>query len=159
MSEPLIATPSQTVGPFFHFGLTSQPNDRLVDRLPAGEQISLVITVTDGDVKPVGDAVIELSQAGAFGRMPTGEDGTCEFQTTRPTSHINVCLFARGLLRQLHTRIYFPDGGGLAQDPVLALVPANRRPTLMAVADPESPTTWRFQIRLQGLEETVFFDV
>ena len=77
----------------------------------------------------------------------------------RPASHINVCLFARGLLRQLHTRIYSPDGDGLAQDPVLALVPANRRSTLMAVADPESPTTWRFQIRLQGLEETVFFDV
>ena len=157
--EPLVATPSQTVGPFFHFGLTAQPNGRLVDRLPAGEPISLVIEVTDGDGKPVADAVLELTQSGAFGRMPTGEDGTCEFQTVRPASHINVCLFARGLLRQLHTRIYFAGEAAVAGDAVLALVPESRRSTLMAIVDAERPATWRFHVRLQGAQETVFFDV
>jgi protocatechuate 3,4-dioxygenase alpha subunit len=156
---PLVATASQTVGPFFHFGLTSRPNGRLVDRLPAGEQISLVIKVTDGDGAPVADAMVELSQSGTFGRMPTGEDGTCEFQTVQPASHIQVCLFARGLLRQLHTRIYFAGDPALAADPVLALTPEHRRATLVARPDAERRGTWRFDMRLQGVQETVFFDV
>ena len=161
MSEgaPLIGTPSQTVGPFFHFGLTANPNGRLVDRLPPGQQISLVITVTDGDQKPVADAVVELSQSGVFGRMPTGEDGSCEFRTVIPDSPITVCLFARGLLRQLHTRIYFPGDAALGQDRVLALVPEHRRRTLMAGVDSADASVWRFTIRLQGRDETVFFDM
>jgi protocatechuate 3,4-dioxygenase alpha subunit len=158
-NEPLLATASQTVGPFFHIGLTAKQNGRMVDRLPPGEPISLVITVLDGDGKPVTDALIELCQAGAFGRMPTGEDGSCEFQTVRPASHVAVCLFARGLLRHLHTRIYFPRDRTLAHDPALALVPEHRRATLMAIADPERPATWRFHVRLQGAQETVFFDL
>jgi protocatechuate 3,4-dioxygenase, alpha subunit len=156
---PLIATPSQTVGPFFHFGLTAKPNGRLVDRLPAGEQISLAVAVTDGDRKPVTDAVVEICQAGVFGRMPTGEDGTCEFQTIRPTSPVSVCLFARGLLRQLHTRIYFPGEPGLPHDEVLALVPESRRATLLATVDSANRSIWRFPIRMQGVDETVFFDM
>jgi protocatechuate 3,4-dioxygenase alpha subunit len=157
--EPLIATPSQTVGPFFHFGLTSKPNGRLVDRLPEGEQVSLIIKVTDGDGTPVADAVLELCQSGVFGRMPTGADGTCAFLTVRPKTHITVCLFARGLLRHLHTRIYFAGDPAVASDPVLALVPGDRRATLLAVADADRPATWRFHVRLQGPQETVFFDV
>lgn len=158
-TEPLIATPSQTVGPFFHFGLTGNPNGRMVDRLPAGAPISLVISVTDGDQKPVADAVLELCQDGVFGRMPTGENGTSEFLTTRPASHVSVCIFARGLLRQLHTRIYFPADAGLPHDQVLALVPEHRRHTLMASADPHDASIWRFHIRMQGSDETVFFDM
>jgi protocatechuate 3,4-dioxygenase alpha subunit len=157
--EPLVATPSQTVGPFFHFGLTEKPMGRLVDRLPPGAQITVVITVTDGDQQPVADAVIELSQDGVFGRMHTGPDGTCEFLTVRPASHVTVCLFARGLLRQLHTRIYFPGDGAAPRDDVLALIPEHRRRTLMASADPADPSIWRFHIRMQGHEETVFFDL
>ena len=159
MSEPLIATPSQTVGPFFHFGLTEKPVGRLVDRLPRGEEISLVITVTDGDQQPVADAMIELCQDGVFGRMPTGADGTCEFLTVRPASPISVCLFARGLLRQVHTRIYFPGDTGFPHDDVLALVPEHRRRTLMASQDSTGAPIWRFHIRMQGREETVFFDL
>jgi protocatechuate 3,4-dioxygenase, alpha subunit len=156
---PLVATASQTVGPFFHLGLTPKPYGRLVDRLPAGDQISLVIRVTDGDGKPVTDAMLELCQSGVFGRMPTGDDGRCEFQTVRPASPVSVCLFARGLLRQLHTRIYFAGDPALAHDPVLALVPEGRRATLIAVPDGEGRARWRFDVRLQGAQETVFFDV
>lgn len=167
--DALIATASQTVGPFFHFGLTPQPNGRLVDRLPAGEPITLVIRVTDGDGQPVGDAAVEVMQDGVFGRMPTSEDGTCTFETVRASGadpntaspqarHIYVCLFARGLLRHLHTRIYFAGDPAIDRDPVLALVPEHRRATLLAHPDAARPGVWVFELRLQGEGETVFFD-
>lgn len=164
--DPLVATGSQTVGPFFHFGLTAQPHGRMIDRFAqGGEAIRLRIRVVDGDGAPVSDAMIELSQAGVFGRLPTTADGSCEFETMRPRAsqdevapHINVCLFARGLLRQLHTRIYFEGDAALTSDPVMALVPEERRPTLMARPDPAAANAWTFDIRLQGSDETVFFD-
>jgi protocatechuate 3,4-dioxygenase alpha subunit len=161
------ATGSQTVGPFFHFGLTPKPNGRLVDRLSGGEAITLVIRVTDGDGAPLNDAVVEVVQEGVLGRMPTGEDGTCVFETIRPrvsasepantSPHLFVCLFARGLLRHLHTRIYFAGDPVLERDPVLALVPQDRRQTLLARADDAAGRRWTFDLRLQGAGETVFF--
>src|SRR6266516_876911 len=114
-AEAPVATPSQTVGPFFHFALTAEARSQMAGPLD-GDRIQLLIAVTDGDGCAVPDAVIELWQPGgavsAFGRMPTGEDGVCAFETVRPARsadasgppqapHINVCLFARGLLRQL----------------------------------------------------------
>jgi protocatechuate 3,4-dioxygenase, alpha subunit len=161
------ATASQTVGPFFHFGLTPKPDGRLVDRLGGGEAITLVIRVTDGDGNPLNDALVEVVQDGVFGRMPTDEDGTCVFETIRPrvssnesrniSPHLFVCLFARGLLRQLHTRIYFAGDPALDRDPVLALVPHDRRQTLLARPDPGDGRRWTFDLRLQGADETVFF--
>ena len=166
--EPLIATASQTVGPFFHFGLTQVPHGSLIDRLPGGDPVSLVIRVTDGAGELVTDAMIELVQAGVFGRQPTGDDGTCEFRiahlgtiATAPSGgapHLHLVLFARGLLRHIHTRIYFAGDPLLDTDPVLALVPVARRQTLLAVPDPVNPRTWTFDLRLQGPQETVFFD-
>jgi protocatechuate 3,4-dioxygenase alpha subunit len=107
---------------------------------------------------------------GGFGRMGTSEDGTCEFETVKPgripgpngtyqAPHVNVAVFARGMLRQLYTRIYFAGDPTNEQDPVLALVPRERRESLMAQPDPARNGTWRFDIRLQGENETVFFDV
>jgi len=165
--ETLVATASQTVGPFFEFALAAGRDGRMRGRLPAGEAIRLRITVTDGDGQGVTDAMIELSQSGAFGRMATDGDGACEFETVRPisargssaASHVAVYVFARGLLRQLHTRIYFADDAALPSDPVLALVPGDRRETLLAHPDPQHPGRWRFDLRLQGPGETVFFDV
>ena len=168
--ETLVATSSQTVGPFFHFGLTPAPNGRMIDRLHArGEAVTLVIRLTDGAGEPVPDAMIELLQAGAFGRMPTDENGVCQFETVRPgsveslgptaqTPHIFACVFARGLLRQLHTRIYFAGDPGIEADPVLAQVPEARRRTLIATPDPGGSGRWIFDLRLQGERETVFFD-
>lgn len=172
--EVVVATPSQTVGPFFHFALTANPIGRMTDRFSGGEPIRLLFRVTDGDGQLVTDAIVELWQtdgaSSVFGRLPTGEDGTCEFETVRPKSgaggsgvlqapHVNVCLLARGLLRQLHTRVYFAGDPALDQDPVLALVPADRRNTLLAHPDSERPGRWVFDVRLQGARETVFFDV
>jgi protocatechuate 3,4-dioxygenase alpha subunit len=87
--------------------------------------------------------------------------------------HVNVCVLSRGLLRQIYTRIYFAGDAELAADPILALVPADRRHTLLArpfdklrvvrslVEGPATgdPATWEFTIRLQGDDETVFFDL
>jgi protocatechuate 3,4-dioxygenase alpha subunit len=73
--------------------------------------------------------------------------------------HINVLVFARGLLKHLHTRVYFAGDPANSQDPVLALVPEKRRATLMARRSDADPAAWSFDIILQGDRETVFFDV
>jgi len=73
--------------------------------------------------------------------------------------HINVTVFARGLLKHLCTRVYFADEPANPEDAVLALVPEKRRETLMARLNPQLPNTWCLEIRLQGECETVFFDV
>ena len=102
-----------------------------------------------------------------FGRAATDEHGCFRFYTIKPGSvpgpgnllqapHINVSIFARGLLKRLVTRIYFPDDS-LNADPVLNNVAAERRSTLVAQID--QPGILRFDIVLQGEHETVFFDV
>jgi len=184
MSAPFpIATPSQTVGPFFSFGLTTDHRLGIVATANApGEHIRLTIRVWDGDDVPVSDAMIELSQADhaglfataphfrGFGRLGTAADGAATFDTVRPGSqsdpsapreaaHVNLCVFMRGLLRQVYTRAYFLGDPLLAEDPVLALVPSERRQTLMAKPMTHDDSAWAFDIHLQGEHETVFFDV
>jgi protocatechuate 3,4-dioxygenase alpha subunit len=105
-----------------------------------------------------------------FGRCPTGPDGTYRIVTLRPAAlpsgdgqteapHLDVSVFARGLLDRVVTRIYFPDEEAAnAADPVLSALPEPaRRDTLIAAAD--GAGRFRFDIRLQGESETVFFDV
>jgi protocatechuate 3,4-dioxygenase, alpha subunit len=193
--ERLIATPSQTVGPFFYFGLVHHgARGTMAGPGTRGEQIRLHIRVTDGDEVPVPDAIIELWQADAdgryvrpddptrpglfgdtpdfigYGRQPTSMDGRCVFETIRPgligdasgrfqAAHIDVCVFARGLLRQIYTRIYFAGDNRLRDDVVLANVAEERRPTLLATPLADTPGAWSFDIRLQGTNETVFFDL
>ncbi|MEO8661072.1 MAG: protocatechuate 3,4-dioxygenase subunit alpha [Bryobacteraceae bacterium] len=165
----MIPTSSQTVGPFFNFGLTTNAK---LGRIPLeGDPIRLEFLVLDGDGLPTpGDSMIELWQASAaghydrgFGRLETDAKGVCVFETVKPGSigeghapHICVTIFARGLLRHLSTRVYFEGEPLNERDTVLALVPEARRATLLArrVED-----TWHVVIRLQGDEETVFFDV
>jgi protocatechuate 3,4-dioxygenase alpha subunit len=155
-----MTTPSQTIGPFFHLCLTPQTDLGSLK----GERIRLVCQILDGDGMPVNDAMIEIWQAdaagehGGFGRQCTNEDGKCEFQTVK-AGHVNVMIFARGLLKQLFTRIYFEGESSNASDPVLALVPEDRRGTLMARPNPEDSNLWTFEIRLCADSETVFFDV
>jgi protocatechuate 3,4-dioxygenase alpha subunit len=182
----LIASASQTVGPFFHFGPGDHPQlGSLVTPGTQGERIRVLVRVLDGDLVPVPDALIEIWQADAggrhaapassaprtdvfhgFGRLPTAADGTCLFETIRPgpvgaseAAHINLCVFMRGLLRHIYTRLYFAGDPDLATDPVLALVPDGRRATLVARPDPSDSGLWTFEIRLQGDQETVFFDL
>lgn len=181
---PSTRTPSQTVGPFFDFSLT--PDTTYGRVFPdSASRLSLAVRVMDGAGDPVPDAIVEIWQAcdvpggdAGFGRLGTREDGSCEFDTVRPfdpsegAAHINICLFARGLLRHLHTRLYFADDPRVASDPVLALVPAARRATLIAERrsagspdgspDPagnDARPVYAFDIHLQGPRETVFFDV
>ncbi|HJZ33430.1 MAG TPA: protocatechuate 3,4-dioxygenase subunit alpha [Hyphomicrobiaceae bacterium] len=104
-----------------------------------------------------------------FGRAATDAAGQFHFATVKPGAvpapggglqapHINVGIFARGLLKRLFTRIYFAGEALNAGDPILALVPEDRRHTLMAQPDTTHPGRFRFDIRLQGADETVFFD-
>jgi len=176
----LIPTPSQTVGPFFSLALTANPCLGILTRDGAeGERIRLTFRVLDGDGAPTAcDSMIELWQADArgryadadpnfsgFGRMETDSNGGCVFETVKPgpvgtqAPHINVMIFARGLLKHLHTRVYFEGEAANADDSVLALVPEERRETLMARPAEGQSTTWCIEIRLQGEKETVFFDV
>jgi protocatechuate 3,4-dioxygenase alpha subunit len=187
--QPLIASSSQTVGPFFHVGPGASDRCGVIagPDVP-GERIRLCIRVLDGDDAPVPDAMIELRQTDAsgrytqppasrdepppaftgFGRLSTTEDGVCCFDTIRPgppvgstppeAAHIVVCLFMRGLLRHLYTRVYFDADPALDRDPVLSLVPADRRETLVARRS-EEHGTWDWAVRLQGDHETVFFDL
>ncbi len=106
-----------------------------------------------------------------FGRAATGADGRFRLLTVKPGSlpgsdnvlqapHINVSVFARGLLNRLVTRIYFPDEPLNATDPVLNSIPAARRATLIARRPGAgSENVLRFDVILQGKDETVFFDI
>ena len=150
-SEP---TPSQTVGPFFAFGL---PFDGGGDVVPPGTAgaISLHGTVRDGAGAPVPDALLEFWQAGpdgrlptrggslardgrsftGFARVPTDRAGDYSVRTLRPAAvagspdapHLAVTVFARGLLHHLFTRVYLPNHADAnATDPLLASLPAER---------------------------------
>jgi protocatechuate 3,4-dioxygenase, alpha subunit len=102
-----------------------------------------------------------------FGRVPTNAAGAFRITTIKPgpvpapgggmqAPHINVLIFMRGMLRELRTRLYFPDEPANASDPVLARVPAQRRGTL--IATPRGSDTLGWNVVLQGPDETVFFD-
>jgi protocatechuate 3,4-dioxygenase alpha subunit len=181
----LIPTASQTVGPFFNFALTANRALGVLARDGAeGQRIRLQFRVVDGDGVPTpGDSMIELWQSDArgryaecdpnfqgFGRLETDSAGECVFETLKPgpvpdrqggmqSPHIDVAVFARGLLKQLYTRVYFEGEPANAHDPVLALVPAARRATLLARPVAGQPDAWFLEIRLQGEGETVFFDL
>lgn len=184
----LQATTSQTVGPFLHIGLTWLMNDRLAGPEVKGERVTISGRVLDGDGQAVTDALLEIWQANAygkyahpedtqdkplepgfrgFGRVATDQDGAFRFTTIKPgrvpgpggreqAPHLLVLIFMRGLLKHLVTRLYFPDEPSTAQDPVLERVPQERRHTLIARQVGKGALEWR--IRLQGADETVFFD-
>ena len=168
-------TPSQTIGPFLSVGLVAD-GDSYVVGADDPDGLWLRGVVRDGDGAVVQDALIETWQAdpsgaygGAFrgfGRCPTDDEGRYAIRTRKPGSapapsggvqapHIAVTVFARGLLHRVVTRIYFADEPEANDaDPVLSTVSADRRDTLLA-----EPTAdgYRFDIRLQGTHETVFF--
>jgi protocatechuate 3,4-dioxygenase alpha subunit len=117
-----------------------------------------------------GPAPLDQSFLG-FGRAGTAEDGSYWFETIKPgcvpfdgermqAPHICVTVFARGLLNHLVTRLYFEDEPTNALDPVLQLVPEDRRVTLLARRQQDGTmAVYRFDIILQGSGETAFFNV
>ena len=174
------ATASQTIGPFWH--PLEDPDWADLTRFGVeGERIVLCGTVTDGDGTAVTDACVEIWQADppagdrftGFGRAASDVDGRFRFVTVRPgplpglgnqlqAPHVAVTILARGLLKALHTRLYFAGDPRNDADPVLSLLddPA-RRATLVAVPEgtADGMPRWRLDIRLQGERETVFLDV
>lgn len=105
-----------------------------------------------------------------FGRQATDQNGVCSFETIKPgrvpgpkgtqqAPHLAVSVFSRGMLNRLPTRIYFAGDPANEQDPILALVPKERRVTLLARPVEGERGAWQFTIRLGGADETVFFDV
>ena len=169
--SPLPATPSQTVGPFFHDCLLRVDRCESTAGDEGGVQIHLEGRVIDGDGAAVPDAVIEVWHSASFARIGTDAEGGFSFSTTRPkrveldrgtmqAPHLSIAVFARGLMNHLLTRIYFEDESSSESDPILRLVPEARRTTLIArrVADESLTPLYRFDIVLQGAGETVFFD-
>jgi protocatechuate 3,4-dioxygenase alpha subunit len=156
-------TPSQTVGPFFAIGICRETQSEIVP----GGTVRISGRVLDGAGEPVPDAVVELWQADngrtRWGRCGTDERGRFEFTTDKPAPaageapSVDVIVFARGLLKHLVTRIYFPDEVPANEaDPVLSSLEPADRETLVAT---EEDGALRFDIYLQGDRQTVFFAV
>jgi len=166
-----MTTPSQTVGPYLQIGL---PWPDGADVVPEGTpgRIRLYGRVFDGDGEVIPDALIETWQAdpdGRFGtefrgigRSPTTDEGEWEIFTLKPgrvgdgqAPHIDVNVFARGMLNRCVTRIYFADEDNRG-DPVLETVPSERRETLIVEPGDDG---YRFDVHVQGDRETVFFRI
>jgi protocatechuate 3,4-dioxygenase, alpha subunit len=171
-----IETPSQTVGPYLALGLVWDDGPVVVAEGAPGA-FWIRGEVRDGAGDLVRDALVETWQAdpdgrfgGAFrgfGRCPTDDDGRYAIRTRKPgpvpapgggpqAPHVDVSVFARGLLHRVVTRIYFPDEPANDTDPVLSAVPGDRRHSLIAARADDG---YRFDIHLQGDDETIFFRV
>jgi protocatechuate 3,4-dioxygenase alpha subunit len=177
-------TPSQTIGPFFSFALLWREGPYVVPEGTPGT-LSIAGRLLDGRGDPIGDGLIETWQAdprghlvdqaspsGApfrgFARCPTDRDGWYRIYTLKPGAvadggstyapHLMVSIFARGMLKRAVTRIYFPDEDAANRaDPVFrSIADAAARATLVAEL---APNGYRFDIRMQGQDETLFFDV
>lgn len=144
-----------------------------------GERLEVELRVVDGNDEPVTDALIEVWQADGEGRfagqrgfgryLVSSPSGSCVVRTVRPgrvaagdgrlqAPHLTLLVMARGINVGLRTRVYLPaPESWLDEDPILQLVPTDRRGTLLA--EPVSEGRCRFRVVLQGPDETVFFDV
>lgn len=186
---PLKESPSQTAGPYVHIGMTPSlegitgPNVKDLGAGPvpgAGPRIVITGRIFDGSASPVSDAVVELWQADADGnhtaawaRTACSSTGAFTFDTVKPASvagpdgkpmapHVTLWIVARGINIGLHTRLYFDDEAEANEvDFVLnRIMDPRRRKTLIATrSDAADKTVYTLDIRLQGNDETVFFDI
>ena len=175
-------TPSQTVGPFFARDLLWK--DGGVVLFPGlNERITLTGRVLDGNGAPLVDALFETWQTDASGALPSGHDGARPYgygrvstdtdghyaiETVMPgpfkgaggetyAPQISVAIFARGLLKALHTRVFLSPLELIKDDPLARAIndPARLR-TLIATRDAKDPKTYRWDVRLRGDGEAVF---
>lgn len=176
LEAPLVATASQTIGPFWHF--IAHPEWADLTRFgAAGDRIILIGRITDGAGASIPDACVEIWQTDppadekfpGFGRAQPDAGGEFRFTTIRPgpmaergnaqiAPHIVIAIQARGLMAALCTRAYFAGEARNATDPVLGLIDDPARRATM-IAQPEGGEVWRLDIRLQGEGETVFLAV
>jgi protocatechuate 3,4-dioxygenase alpha subunit len=179
MSDPLAATPGQTVGPFFHYALPYARDHELVPPARPGA-VRLHGVVYDGDGTPVPDALLELRQADDDGLVPSTQgslrrDGTVFTgwgrSATDPAGHYSfttlepaptrkdgapffaLTVFARGLLDRLFTRAYLPTAAA-GGDPFLQGLDEPVRRSLMVAREPAG--SLRFDVHLQGDRQTAF---
>ncbi len=176
-------TPSQTVGPYFAYGLTPEQylynfkqvaGNQMVSPVEHSDAITIIGKVFDGNGDVIPDAMIEVWQNDGenqlFGRFGTGTDAQNRFifSTIKPKSidgqapFLSVIIFMRGQLIHSYTRIYFSDEVALnATDVVLNSVPSERKNTLIAekIGNNGSSPRYQFNINMQGENETVFFEV
>ncbi len=163
---PRLATPSQTVGPFFSFGLCVSEQNRLVDPGDEGA-IELRGRVLDGEGQPVPDAMVEIWQRDArggqragfgWGRSGTDAAGRYRFVTVKPggaaAPHVTMLIFARGLLKPVLTRVYFPDEPLNSADPLLQALAEAERDRLVGQARENGDI--EFDVHLQGADQTTF---
>lgn len=162
-------TPSQTVGPFFHEALRWKDGGK-VPLAGDGEPVVLVGRITDGAGAAVGDAMVETWQAlpagtaaasgnpRGFARVETDAAGTFRIETRMPPGAapcLDVTIFARGLLKALRTRVYLAPEAAAKADPLLAPIAAS--PRLATLVARREGREYRWDVRLQGEGETVFF--
>ena len=179
MSDTPGLTPSQTTGPYLSIGLLRDLVPAALVEAGAPGSIHIRGRLLDGAGASVTDGMIEIWQASpagvygsddfpGFGRAGTADGGRFEFVTVKPgrvawpdgglqAPHVAVGVFARGLLKRVVTRLYFPDEVEANEaDPVLSGLPPDKRDTLIAI--PEDGRL-RFDIHLQGPSQTTFFAV
>lgn len=162
----IAATPSQTVGPFFSFGLCMSEQSQLVDPGDEGA-IELYGRVLDGEGQPLPDALVEIWQRDAEGRQPAGfgwgrsgtdADGRYRFITVKPggpgAPHLAMLVFARGLLKPLLMRVYFPGEPRNATDPLLNGLTESECAGLVGRARENGDV--EFDVHLQGDHQTTF---
>lgn len=177
----LTATPGQTVGPFYGYAMPWPGDNELVPPTREGA-VALHGFVYDGAGAPIPDAILEIWQPDGngvvsrangslrrdgftftgFGRSAADPEGRFVFSTLNPgptevgkAPFISVVVFARGLLNRLFTRIYLPeDAAALAADPLLSSLESDEKDRLIATR--EADGSLRFDIRLQGEDETPF---
>lgn len=171
-------TPSQTVGPYFAYGLSPEQysynfkslvGNLMVNPIDNSEAITIVGKVFDGENNVIPDAMIELwqndNEKQLFGRFGTGTDAENRFvfHTIKPKSvnnqapYLSVIVFMRGQLIHSYTRIYFSDENSLNdKDEVLNSISEERKNTLIAK---KQGSVYEFNIFMQGEKETVFFEI
>jgi protocatechuate 3,4-dioxygenase, alpha subunit len=166
-------TPSQTVGPYFAYGLAPEQylynfKSLAHNKLASLEQETVTIKghVFDGQGQVIPDALLEIWDPAnnLFGRFGTGTepDNSFVFTTLRPKAidsqapFLSLILFMRGQLIHSYTRIYFSDQEKNQDDPVLQALPNLRRNTIIAL---KKDNYYHFDIYMQGDNETVFFDI
>ncbi len=152
----LIPTASQTIGPFFSIGLAKlqQNTEAAIASWPNGATLQGV--VSDGDGNPIPDGVLEFFANNYFARVPTDAAGRFQVIVAPSVTCYEVLVFMRGLLLPALTRVYLEESAA-ESDLALAAVPKERIPTLLAHAT-STPRQFHWNVKMQGEDETVFFE-